>query len=142
MVFYERFANAAEAVENHGGKCGTNAASGADGTVCHALSTADKLKSANIEACHACQRDKFLAHAFVEKADPKRLHKMKKELKNDFIKGNPSCKTTVQDSHAFVSNCKISGSNHQKNKKGKDHKGLTFAQQDNNDDNNNGKKTD
>ena len=68
---------------------------------------------------------------------------MKKELENDFIKGNPSHKKTVQDSHAFVSNHKFSRSNFQKqHEKGKDHEGLAFAQQgngknDNDDDNNN-----
>ena len=54
---------------------------------------------------------------------------MKKELENDFIKGNSSHKVTVQDDHTFVSNCRINRSNNQRNKKGTDHEDLTFSQQ-------------
>jgi len=110
-----------------------------------ALDAVDKKKLVNINASHTCQRDKFLTHAHIKEADPKRFQEMKKGLENNFIKGNPNHKTTVQDSHAFVSNCKLSRSNFQKqHEKGKDHEGLAFAQQgngknnnDDNDDNNN-----
>ena len=102
----------------------------------------EKKELKHVKASHAHQRDEFLVHAFAEKVDPKQFHEMKKELENNFIKGNPNCKKTVQDSHAFISNYKLSRSNFQKSEKGKDHESLMFSQQgndknSNNDDNDN-----
>ena len=139
--------NVVEAFKNCGGEFGTDAASAADNDAHQASDTADEKLLVNITASHTCQRDKILAHAHIKKADPKRFHEMKKELENDFIKGNPNCKTVAQDSHAFISNCKLSGSNSQKqHKKGEDHEGLAFAQQGNckndNDDNDDNNKND
>jgi len=95
-VFYEMFINVVEVIKNCGGKFGTNAASTADNEMCQASSLSDKKLLTNIAASHMCQRDRFLVHACVKKADPKRFRELKKELENNFIKGNPNCKKTVQ----------------------------------------------
>ena len=85
-AFHERFVNVVEAIKNCGGKFGTDAASTADNETCQALSAENKKLLVHMTASHTHQRDKFLVHAFIKKADPKRFSEMKKELKNDFIK--------------------------------------------------------
>lgn len=116
-AFCHRFAKAAEATENCGDKFGDDDTNPGNDEMHQALDVDEKLKLENIAASMTCMRDKCLVHACVEKMDPEQLHDMKKELENDCAKGKSSCKVTIQDVHAFMSNHKINGSNQQKGKK-------------------------
>ena len=79
-VFYETFVNVAEAIENCVGKFGNDKASLADGEMHQALDQTEKVKWEQIKALFAHMRDKFLAHACIEKTDLERLHDTKKKI--------------------------------------------------------------
>lgn len=98
-AYYERFCNTVETAEGFGACFGIDEVSISMDPTYMKLSDADKERSDLKLAAQERVRQRYLAYMFIYKLDHTRYASFKKDLQNDYAKGNSSYPKTVQDAY-------------------------------------------
>lgn len=103
--YLETFRNHVDVIEQYGGNIGHNDAMLSDDEIYQGLAAGQQTAAKKTEAYERCKQ-KYLAYAFIAKADNENFGKLKEDLENDYAKGSNHYPTQLTDAYSLLSNFK------------------------------------
>ena len=120
--YLEKFKNIVEVLEQHGGVLDTEEPFTSNDDEYTSLELGQQTVEL-LSAAHKRCRDKYIAYAFIYKADNDRYSRLKEDLQNDYLKENDNYPLTLVEAYHMLTNYKVP-----KNNRGLKTTGVAFAQ--------------